>query len=176
MKDFLSSITGAKVTFWIAVIGFFMSLSTWVKDLITQRVRLRARIVGCFELDQWDRPFLYLYLLIENLSRLPVSITNVLLAVDDAEMPCQAISELAYSLTETSGDDVTRRHEVYTDGLPVQLPTLGAQRVLLCFPNLPHAFPRDATQATLEVRTNRGNPKQMTLELPPDRFDQRIFL
>lgn len=160
-----NQITSSCVTFWIAVISFLMSLGTWIRTLITQRVNLRMKIIEGYPDRIGKSETVYFFLLIENLSRLPISISSVRLEFAGESIPCEAIPQFAYKSSFNVGERILEDHVVYTSGMPIQLEALGAVRSLIHFSRLPRPFPPDATHASLEVCTNRGKIKKLSLKL-----------
>lgn len=172
MKDFITNISTNQITFWIAVAGFVMSLATWIKDLLTQRKRLATHVLHL----KVVKDELHMYLLIENRSRLPISVTRLELIQGNVRTACTALPSLMFRRYMSSGGTGTDERRDYSTPLPYSLSSLGAMTVLVRFEDLKQTPPLDATHLTLAVSTNRGRKVRMKLELPPGWADQRIPL
>lgn len=172
MFELFSSISTNQITFWIAVAGFVMSLATWIKDLLTQRKKLAAHVLHL----KVVKDELHMHLLIENRSRLPISVTRLELIQGKVRTSCTALPSLMFRSFISSGNTVSNERRDYSTPLPYSLSSLGAMTVLVRFEDLEQTPPLDATNLTLAVSTNRGRKVQMKLELPPGWADQRIPL
>lgn len=170
MKDFIASISAGQITFWIAVVSFAMSLASWVKDWLTQRKRLKARIVFMNALEHT----VHMYLMLENKSRLPIAVTNIELILNENRTPCVPLPTLFFRQSKRSGDKVIEQRSEFSTALPIQLPGLGALTALVRFEKLEQTLPPDATHLTLLISTNRGRKARKTLALPQAWADQRI--
>lgn len=161
IKDFLSNITTSQVTFWIAIAGFLMSLISWIKDFATQHKRLSARIMY---LGTSSRSA-HMYLMIENKSRLPISITGVELILDKQAYPCVPFPKIVFIRNLKTAGEVSHSQPEYSTQIPIHIPSLGAVTALLLFDPLVQTPLPDATQLTLAISTNRGKKVKMRLPL-----------
>ena len=85
------------ITFGIAVAGFLMSLATWVKDFITQRKHIEGKVLDI----KSYKNVTYMDLLIENRSRLPISITDISLALGGIAYHCAPLPVLVLEHTRS---------------------------------------------------------------------------
>lgn len=162
------------VTFVIAIAGFLLSLASWIKDFITQRVRLDVRISAANANPR--HPGIFCYLAVTNRSRLPITITNIALDQEAGQTACVAVPKHVVERTRKEGNVVVDRQSERSTTMPVQLQSLGGAMILVLFESLPEAIPTDATSLNLVICTNRGRPKRMTLPLPKDWDDPRNIL
>lgn len=162
-----------EITFWIAVASFLMSLASWVKDAVTQRMRLESHIVLCHTAP--NSPAAYLYLVVANKSRLPLTITDIALVIGGKEVHCVSRSKLVSTKSLHRGKEIIEQTSEYSTPLPIQIMGLGGSTVLSLFENLPEKIPPDASSLNFSIYTNRGRPKKMTLELPVGWADQKIL-
>lgn len=159
------------ITFAIAVAGFLMSLATWIKDYISQRQNLTGRILGIKSYANVT----YINLVLENRSRLPIAVTSIDLIYNQNVYTCTALPKRVSSLTERRNKEIVKYTEEFSTALPIQLQQLGASVALVLFERMDLLPPNDAKALNLVIHTNRGNPIQMTLELPEDWAAQRKF-
>lgn len=162
------------VTFVIAIAGFLLSLTSWIKDFITQRVRLDVRISAANANSR--RPGIFCYLAITNRSRLPITITNIVLDQESGQTACVAVPKHVIERTRKEGNIVVDRQSERSTAMPVQLQSLGGAMILVLFESLPEAVQTDATSLNLVICTNRGKPRKMTLPLPMGWNDPRNIL
>lgn len=162
------------VTFIIAIVGFLLSLTSWIKDFVTQRVRLDVRITKANA--NAASPGIFCFLSIANRSRLPILITNIEIAQSGGQTACVPVPKRVLEHTRTIGKEVVERRSEYSTAMPVQLQSLGGAMILVLFESLPEAIPTDATSLNLVICTNRGKPRRMTLPLPKDWVDPRNIL
>lgn len=165
----LTWLTMQNVTFAIAVVGFLMSLASWIKDFISQRQNLAGHILGMKSYADVT----YIYLELENRSRLPVAVTSIDLIFNHSIYTCTAIPKLVSSTTKRSKTEIIKYTEELSTPIPIQLQQLGATVALVLFEKVNPLPPDDTTALTLVVHTNRGKPIQMTLELPAEWACQR---
>lgn len=150
------------ITFGIAVAGFLMSLATWVKDFITQRKHIEGKVLNIKSYQSVT----YIDLLIENRSRLPISITDISLFLGDSAYRCTPLPKLILEHTKSRKGEVYERTMKYSTPMPIQISNLGATTVVALFEGMKRLPPDDATHLNLSISTNRGSPVKMTLELP----------
>ena len=162
------------VTFVIAIAGFLLSLTSWIKDFVTQRVRLDVRITKANANEA--SPGIFCFFSIANRSRLPISITNMEIVQPGGRTACIPVPKRVLEHTRRQGNEVIERRTEYSTAMPVQIQSLGGAMVLAQFEHLPEKIPTDATSLNLVICTNRGKPRKMTLPLPKDWDDPRNIL
>lgn len=149
----------------VAVASFLLSSSMWIHTLVTQRKSLNFKIT---EFKSYEG-VTYFYLITENKSRLPISITNIRLYLGENYYDCSHVSNFLWSnTTNITGKPIdTRRY--YSLAMPIQITPLGSVGGYI-FYTIPQAeMPKTSTHLSLSTQTNRGRAIQTTLELPEGR-------
>lgn len=161
------------LTLIIAIAGFLMSLISWVRDIVTQRVHLDVQITRANV--NVKNPGLFCYLSVVNRSRLPIAITSLAISQSGIETYCIPVPKCVLEHTHKIGNTVVERRTEYSTALPIQLQGLGGLTVLAQFEGLPEAIQTDSKSLNLVVYTNRGKPRKMTLPLPEELSDLRTM-
>ena len=156
------------VTFGIAIAGFLMSLGSWVHTFITQRKRLSFKI----QFFRYKENSAYMYLMIENRSRLPVSITGIALKQSKSIVPCVQIPKTVSSTTRKTAGNTDVVYQ-YSTAIPIQLSALESVSCIVLFEGIPEVVPPSATHLTFQISTNRGRKVKRKLALPQDWHDQK---
>lgn len=154
MCSFLSLIIS-----FLALIG---GLSSWLYIWYMNRVNFSLSIYAKLISSKG----ILLYLCFANESRLPISLTKISLLQGDDYISCKPIPELVFQLTSRTGDTITNKEKHYSLQIPINLDSLSASSGYLYFPLKQEIVLQNASALTFEVQTNRGETKQMTLELP----------
>lgn len=157
------------ITLLIAILGFVMSLITWVKKFLTQRRKLSGKVLGIKSYEDVT----FIYLLLENKSMLPISVTWIALRCGGESYPCTPLPVRIFEKVRRSRGEIIEIKREYSTPMPITIGELGAVNALVFFENLRQLPPDDATHLNLQVCTNRGKPMQMTLLLPEDWASQR---
>lgn len=157
------------ITLIIAVLGFVMSLITWVKNSVMQRKKLIGKVLGIKSYADVT----FIHLLLENKSILPISVTWIALKCNDESYPCTPLPVLVFENIRKSGSEIVEIKREYSTPIPITIGELGAVNALVLFENLRQLPPNDATHLNLQVCTNRGKPIEMSLLLPEDWACQR---
>lgn len=156
------------VTFWIAVAGFMMSLASWVHTFITQRKKLAFKI----QFFRNKEKLAYMYLMIENRSRLPISITGIFLMLGGNKTPCAQIPKVVTSTKRKTASTTDVTYQCST-AIPIQLSSLESASCIVLFEDIPVDVPPFATHLTFQISTNRGRRVKKKLELPRGWVDQK---
>lgn len=167
-KDiFTALITQENVTFALSIFGSIGTIVTLVHAFMTNRKSLHVAIVGHIF---GDTKTLILYMAFTNKSRLPISITDVSIKINGICYPCTQPPIVAYEETEKINGIVTSHHEYITISMPINLSALGGSSGYVCFDFPPNIFPRNSTELTFLISSNRGKIIEKTLSLGR-RFD-----
>lgn len=156
------------ITTIVAVLGLILSVLSWVDRGITHRRNISMSI----HLFKAHSKMAYMYLMVENKSQLPISITNISIIEKKSyfrvieKSDCVKTPKEVVRTIGKSGAKVIKTDFKYSTAIPVQLPALQAVSCIVLFENLPKEIPRNATQLNLQICTNRGSPMKMTLQLP----------
>ena len=160
----VQSITREDVVAVISVLAFVLSLSSWAHAFITQRRKLSFRITEAKSNNEVS----IIYILIENRSRLPVSVTRISLVTERGCVDCVLIPELVLESKRTRGGQLIDKHNYFSMEMPISISSLGAASGFLLFRGEGCMIPKSSTSVTLKVCTNRGRAFQMTIPLPQD--------
>lgn len=155
-------LTMQNITFAIAVAGFLMSLASWIHTFITQRKKLRFWASSY----KYSKDSLLLYLKIENKSRLPITITRIILFSGKHTTECVSTSEWVRSSTQKDGSEISAQKNYYSMQMPISIPSLGGAGGYVLFRDDQYTFPVLSTPLTLEFHTNRGGPEKLLLPFP----------
>lgn len=101
-----------KITFLIAVAGFFMSAITWVREWLHRRNNLALSIIDYGIYKNKTGGIIQFFLIIQNKSSLPVAIAKISIQLDEEWYDCKLEPTL---IKEISG------HLVYTPRFPLIL-------------------------------------------------------
>ncbi|MEY8285411.1 hypothetical protein AALA13_16580 [Lachnospiraceae bacterium 50-23] len=157
--EFIGEIfTRDNITFILALIGSFGTCCT----LIAQRKNLSLSI----QYYSYKNKSLLTYISFTNHSRLPISILNVSIVLNDVCYPCVYIPTKVCETIRRSGKEVISCKEDYSIQFPISLSSLAGSSGYLYFDKLPKTFPDVPTTVTIEVSTNRGKAKKMILSVP----------
>lgn len=107
------------------------------------------------------------YIQIDNYSRLPISITDVHIVIDDVPYPCKKLPERVFSYDRKVGSTIVSTQDFYNLPLPVHLSALGGTSGFFLFEIPPEYEELPARLQTFLVSANRG--RTMKVILPPDR-------
>ena len=156
------------VTTIIAFAGFVISCIAAIHQITCERKNIRIKI---FSYDA-DRDFMYLTMSFENLSRLPISITDIRY-VNEREFSCIPIPVKICEEETRCGNEITERKITYSEKMPIQLEPLGAISGIILFEELPVSLKTDPKFLTFSICTNRGKAIQKTIELSSDVLSLR---
>lgn len=157
------------ITFGIAVVSFFMSLASWIKDFITQRKHIECKIL---EIKSYQ-DITFFRMIIENRSRLPIAIARMILVVNDKKFDCTLKPTIISEQVRRVRKEVIDRKTEFSQAFPIQLLELGAINGIILFEKMQELPENSATHLTFLISTNRGNPMKMILELPEGWASQR---
>jgi hypothetical protein len=147
---------------FIAVMAFVMSALTWVFALINQRRQLKIRIVLYCNVSQYH----YFLVSLENLSRLPILISQIYMVHTSGEkLECRVIPKRIYDTIKTSGNNELSRETIKNMQLPIQLASLGGLSGYLAFEDHQKMLPSLTTDVNFEVHSNRGRSFRVKLPL-----------
>lgn len=156
----------------ISIAAFLLSIGMWIHTLIKQQVKISARIDKYYA----KKHELQLFIVFENNSQLPVSITRILLCLDnDKRIDCLFIPVPILS----------RHHPEYQDGdgellqsiaPPIYLLPLAAYSGFVVFREKQDNLPTDDKEVKLEFCTSRCKKIYMTLQLPEEPLTLDVLL
>lgn len=147
---------GAQVTFWIAVAGFVISCASVVKGIVVNRRHLTIRVLGVCRYEAK----MALILSASNGSRLPIAITDIRLAHNRLEYPCEPVSKSLIELRRAHGNQVYKTVEKTSTSLPENIPGLAGRQLYVLFEGLPDSFQMSSSSLILAICSNRGRLKK----------------
>ena len=151
------------VTTAIAIISLMLTLAGIIWRLATERRCLRVRVVEYF----YSEDGVYFVMLFENRSKLPISITQISLCTN-VETDCVFLkTHIGSRRKKPFSDGNAVQIDYYTLPMPIPIQGLGAAGGYVLFDGPEHGLKRSAKSASFLIRTSRGRPYKMKLELPP---------
>ena len=143
------------VTFWIAVLGFLMSLASWIYTLWVNRKSLKISIQESF----LDENNFFILLELVNKSRQPISITtgSIILPSGDA-LRFGETSNAVFTYTNPS---LSGKNAEWTVRLPVKLDSFEAKSVFVEVAPWADRFNQQIPgPCTITLWTSRGRVKK----------------
>lgn len=153
-------LTRENITLILAIFGSVGTVISWILHVITSRKAVAISLGRIYE----PSTSLSCFLLFENKSRLPISITSIAVLIDDIPFPCVAFPHAAFKIIEKKGNIVTYRKELQAVSMPLNLAPLCSASGFLDFDIPPEYLQKLSTPLILQVSTNRGRLKQIRLE------------
>ena len=155
-------LTRENITLVIAIIGCIGTISTWICSYMSHRQNLDIRVLGHLIPEGYS---VILYVMLENKSQLPISITGISVCQNEILYPCQEIPIKVYETTTRKNKEIVSHNEYFSMPNPIFLPSLCGTSGYVYFEAPQEVFPPDATQLTLRLTTNRGKVVEKTLSL-----------
>ena len=152
------------ITSVLAIIGSIGTIYTFLLNFILNRPNIDIKLIEYSE----TKDSLVLYLSICNLSRLPISITDITVWNNGIPYSCSHIPQIVCFLTRKKEHNEIYREAIKSLSLPINLSSLAGTSgyFYFVFPLKNHKI--DATSLSVEVSTNRTRKFQKTLELLPN--------
>lgn len=113
------------ITFVISIVGFILSLYNFGIGLIHNHIHIRITYKNHLCITG-DPKALLIMMNIENLSRLPISISRAFLCVGENRYEFSSMPHFAYERTQRTGDEIHDKVVTHTTELPCPIPALGA--------------------------------------------------
>lgn len=166
----------ADASLLISAVSLALSASVWVKTFWVERRRLRLSI----RLLQTKGDTAYMFLMIENKSRLPVAISQITLLQRCGHgylrTACRPFPKEVISRKKTVKGVITDLPPLYSDQLPISLSGLSSKCCIVLFEDIPKAILPLSTHLTLEILTNRGMRARKKLLLRSGWYDRKYIL
>ncbi len=106
-----------------------------------------------------------LYVSFANKSRLPISVTDICIKIDDTYYPCLQPPIIAYEETKKVNGAVVSHRAISSLSIPINISSLSGTSGYICFEFPEVSFPSDATELTFSVSPNRGKVFEKKLPL-----------
>lgn len=158
----------------ISIAALVLSLLSWIRIALSERKNLKIHIksfssfakgVDYGDGIKHDTFLNVFYVIIENKSRLSISITGVSLLYKEGIYPCKYSPVFVKSVANRQGSHVLSYREKYSLEFPVNIASLAGVNGYLLFESPQQLLPVDAKQATFQVSTTRG-ALEVSLSLP----------
>ena len=162
LQRILSELAAGDIALWISVISFIMSAASWVRTFIVERKCLRFSVQSFHSSGHTA----YMFLMIENCSRLPVAVSQISMNLDKEIINCVPFETEVITGTKTISGKVVEKPPMCSAPLPIQLAGLSSTTCIVLFEDIPSEIPRLATHLNFEVLTNRGMKVKTKLQLP----------
>ena len=165
MEEIKNLFTRDNITLMIALIGCLGTIITGISNYFANRQNLDFRILG--HLVPTGAAII-LYIMFENKSRLPVSITCISVIYNGIPYRCQEVPVKIYeTTTRRNRTEILSHHEYFSMSIPISLPGLGGTSGYAYFEAPEEIFQPDTTHLTFRVSTNRGKVTEKILPLGP---------
>ena len=158
----LAELSAGDIALWISIISFLMSFASWVRTFITEMNRLRFSIQSFHSKGSTA----YMFLMIENRSRLPVAISQISLIIDGKSVNCEPFSKEVITGTKKVKKNTVETTPMCSAPLPIQIAGLSSMSCIVLFEDIPSEIPSLSTHLNFEVSTNRGRKAKTKLQLP----------
>lgn len=146
----------------ISIVSLLISLFTCIYNVLCKRKRISISILE-YNYRNDENQFL---LSIENCSHLPISISRILVTIDNRLYECQKIPTVVKRIEHIEYPKI-RIEEISSLSNPIALDSLGGLSGYVVFPKSPEIFENQDTLVNFQLYTNRGKIK--SLKVPLDR-------
>lgn len=150
-----------KILATISVLAFIMSSATWIMAFCTQRKKLKITVQDYRRIKNRYTFFV----MIENQSRLPISITRFFLLSNDGLTECAIEPTLIKENIRKSKGQIIETINQRSMPLPLNLSSLGALSGYVLFRSETEILTADATEVNFVIHTNRGKALQLKAQL-----------
>lgn len=160
----LEYLTRDNITLALSIFGSLGASASWAVIYLSQRKKFRLSIA---EFMPNNKGCLF-YMMFENQSRLPISITRIMIMEHGQTVDCVVIPKIVREFTCTAGTEVIERKIDYSLPFPVSLSPLAATSGYVSFECDQPLLKKGTTTVTFEIYTNRGKASRIELELSQD--------
>lgn len=153
--------TRDNLTFILACIGSFGTITGWIYTYVTTKKNFQIRVIA-YNSKQNVALF---YLAFENRSRLPISITALSVHIDGVYYPCKYIPQKVTSSQHTVNGKVVNFQDYFSIQFPIELGSLGSTSGYVLFVLPKGVRIPDAKTLTFLISSNRGKAIEKKLSL-----------
>lgn len=161
MDAFSTLLNRENITLCLSIIGSLGAVISAVSAFIRNRKRIKVSVIGY----RHDRRLYTFWLLIENRSRLPISVNAFSIKADNGTCMCVLSQKVAIESVRRVGSKVVSSREYLSANFPINLPGLSSCSALILFEPLEQLLKADSKSVTFQVHTNRGKVSQIELSL-----------
>lgn len=163
-------LTRENITLAMSIFGSVGTIISFTLAFLHNRKKVKISILN---FEKMGDVYLF-FIMFENLSRLPISISRISLISNDFAEDCFVTPEFVLEYNKsTEKQGVYERKVYYSEQIPINLSPLGAISGYLLFPALEEQTLIDVSRLTiLQVYTNRGKVKKIEFvpqQVPPFR-------
>ena len=155
--------TKENITFALSIFGSLGTLFTLIHTFLINRKQLQMRVNGHVFGDA--KKMIVLYVSFANKSRLPISVTDICIKIDDTYYPCLQPPIIAYEETKKVNGAVVSHRAISSLSIPINISSLSGTSGYICFEFPEVSFPSNATELTFSVSSNRGKVFEKKLPL-----------
>ncbi len=160
-ETLLSIFSRDNITLALAILGSIGTMISAIGAVVRNRKHIEVTLLGYN-----FTPELYTcYILIENKSRLPISINKIVLVHESNTYLCTLIPKMAIEITRTLGNETIRKREYDSESFPINIPGMTSHSGFVLFESAEPLPTIDSTSVTFQVHTNRGRAAQIELSL-----------
>ncbi len=157
--------TKENFTLAIALVGAIGTIASWVYAFLSTRKRLAFKLVSSYTKNNTFISFV----MIENKSRLPISINAISLILNEDTIMCGQIPTKILEITNRSGQEVTDRRKIFTMQFPISLAALSGASGYIFFELKGQEINNEEKLLTM-LGTNRGKP--ITFRVVPNYVEK----
>lgn len=126
-SDYINQISAYdKITLFIAIIGCLLSLYNFIKDIAMNRSRLSISFKKATLLKPYNGNPIVFRMMIENCSRLPISISRMFLSCEDAFIEFEWVPENIFHAETLQSGKIINSNTYSSVSFPINIPGLGA--------------------------------------------------
>lgn len=136
------------ITFGIAVAGFIMSAATWLRELWMRGNRLTVSVLDY----SWPLNTVHFFVLLQNNSTLPASISKISVRLDGASFDCE--------LEPKKIKEIPAAGLITTPHFPISVAPISFYSAYLEFVGAPDMRLSPGKRVDFEIHTSRGTVSQ----------------
>lgn len=161
-ETFTELLTRDNVTLALSIFGSLGTLITLITNFLVYRKNLKIHISDAFYLS--DRKLLYIKVLFENRSRLPISITKISLSINKEIFTPTKLTHCVHDYKNKDGEEIVDRIFTYNSQLPKMISALGAECGYIIFDIPEEVMQNLSTPLSYSIYSTR--PGVQRIELP----------
>lgn len=152
-------LTKENITFALAVFGSVGTLLSWICTICANRKNIGVQISKAYFCNNT----VLTHIIIDNKSRLPITITQISLISDKSNYACFNIQTRIYNGVTKQNDVILDTKTIISPKFPIEIGSLGGTSCYPFFELPPEDFEKLSTDLTLQFHTNRGMIKKKKL-------------
>lgn len=165
-------LTRENITLVLSILGSLGAVVTFITNFLVYRKNLKIRITETFYLTDSKR--LYIKFLFENRSRLPISITSILLSFNTQMIKPTKGTHCIHDYKNLDGREIVDRMFTYNSQLPITLAALDATRGYILFDISKEDLKNSPTPLTLLVLSTRPVVQQIELSYKDIQYTKTL--